>query len=317
MKSKAFLILLIAISSGCRTSEPIDTSAPPGASRGQSPRALEREVSRSGTGSFQRSAGISSGSTSQVRIRDTELHYIESKTIGEKLEIDVSLPRDYNNEKKNYPVVYITDAEYNFGAVSYITRRLIKNGDIPKVILVGVAYNVEYDVFYHRRARDLTPVEVKDDRFPESGQADRFIEFLEKELFPFIDSTYRTNTSDRALYGHSFGGLFGFYTLFSHPGLFQRIISLSPSIWYADRYIQHLEKSTFSEGMKLPAVVYTAVGEKEPDYFVKDWKDLVQQIKARDYLDLFLEVDLLEGENHRSIFGAAFTKGMRSIFSHP
>ena len=251
----------------------------------------------------------------QVKIRDTEVHHIQSSIIGETLEIDVFLPKGYFSEKKRYPVVYITDAEYNFGAVSYISRRLIKSADIPKVILVGVAYDVGYDEFYHKRARDLTPQKVRDSRFPESGYAERFIELLRKELFPFIDSKYRTNTKDRSLYGHSFGGLFGFYTLLKHPNLFQRIISLSPSLWYADRYILQLEKSRFSEGIELPAVIYTAVGEKEPDYFVEDWKQFVQKMKARQYPGLILEAELLDGENHRSMFGTAFTNGMRFIFS--
>ena len=151
MSATVLLIMSMMTGSSCKASEPVDASVLPEASLGQSPPGLEREVSRPGTGNPQHSAAVSSEQPSQVRIRDTEMHYIESKLIGEKLEVDVYLPRAYNNEDKHYPVVYITDAEYNFGAVSYITRRLIKNGDIPNVILVGVAYSVAYDDFYHKR----------------------------------------------------------------------------------------------------------------------------------------------------------------------
>ena len=68
--------------------------------------------------------------------------------------------------------------------------------------------------------------------------------------------------------------------------------------------------------MRLPSVLYTAVGEKEPDYFVKDWNDLVQQVKARKYSELLMGAEILEGEDHRSLFGTAFTKGMRFIFAN-
>ena len=45
-----------------------------------------------------------------------------------------------------------------------------------------------------------------DTKRPNSGGAPAFLDFLEHELIPFIDRTYRTNTSDRGLLGHSLGG---------------------------------------------------------------------------------------------------------------
>jgi predicted alpha/beta superfamily hydrolase len=81
----------------------------------------------------------------------------------------VSLPRGYEAESGRYPVVYVLDAETNFGATSYIAHRLAKNGDIPKVLVVGIAYDTTYDDFYKKRARDLTPVRTR--RFEGSGGA--------------------------------------------------------------------------------------------------------------------------------------------------
>ena len=63
---------------------------------------------------------------------------------------------------------------------------------------------------------------------------------------------------DRKLVGHSYGGLFGAWNLISAPGLFQRYIIVSPSLWYADRWI-----FTLPVPKKLDARAYLAVGSLE------------------------------------------------------
>ena len=70
-----------------------------------------------------------------------------------------------------------------------------------------------------------------DSQVPGSGGgAPAFLDFLEHELIPFIDHTYRTNPSDRGLLGHSMGGEFALYALEQRPGLFQRIVAASPAL---------------------------------------------------------------------------------------
>jgi predicted alpha/beta superfamily hydrolase len=249
----------------------------------------------------------------RVGIRGTELRLLDSAIIGERLEIDVSLPRGYEATSERYPVVYVLDAETNFGATSYIAHRLMKNGDIPKVLVVGIAYDTSYDDFYRKRARDLTPVPTQ--RLPDGGGATRFVRFLAEELFPFVDGHYRSRPGERALYGHSFGGLFADYVLLEYPDLFRRIISISPSIWYADRYLIRKEREVHANGRRPECVLYTAVGEQESAYFVADWKELTATLRSRGYRKLSLKSEVLAGENHRSIFGVAFTNGLRYVFS--
>jgi len=245
-------------------------------------------------------------------VRDSELRRLDSAILGERLEIDVGLPRGYKQETASYPVVYVLDAETNFGATSYIARRLTKSADIPPVLVVGVAYDTSYEDFYVKRARDLTPVAVS--RFPGSGGAARFVRFLDKELFPFVAAHYRVRAGDRTLYGHSLGGLFAYYVLFDHPGLFQRVLAVSPSIWYADRDLVARERAASERGDQPRGILYTAVGSDESGYFVADWKELTTHLRSRHYPALKMKSELLPGENHRSIFGVAFTNGLRYVF---
>ena len=168
------------------------------------------------------------GNTSfpRVQIRDTEVRHLQSTYVDQEYEIDIFFPTGYADEMTRYPVVYVLDAEYNFGCVAYITRRLIKNDDIPKVLVVGIAYDTSYEDFYKKRSRDLTP--ASDIHGYHTGGAENFTQFLEHELFPFIESNYRTIPEDRTIVGHSFGGLYGSYVLLKHTNLFNRYLIVSP-----------------------------------------------------------------------------------------
>ncbi len=63
------------------------------------------------------------------------------------------------------------------------------------------------------------------------GNGDNFISFVEKELIPYIDTSYPT-TSYKTLIGHSLGGLTVINTLLHHPNLFNAYVSLEASLWW-------------------------------------------------------------------------------------
>lgn len=56
-------------------------------------------------------------------------------------------------------------------------------------------------------------------------------------LIPFVDRTWRTMPTDRALLGHSYGGLFAIYALEQRPALFQRTVAASPSLEWDGRLL--------------------------------------------------------------------------------
>lgn len=99
---------------------------------------------------------------------------------------------------------------------------------LPEMILIGIT-NTD-------RMRDLSPSHASiyppfhDTLFLKtSGGAENFTAFIEKELFPYVDSLYPT-APYRILIGHSLGGLFVMNTLINHTKLFNAYISIDPSI---------------------------------------------------------------------------------------
>jgi predicted alpha/beta superfamily hydrolase len=247
----------------------------------------------------------------QVGIRDTERRSLVSKQVGREFEVDVFLPKDYRGTDRRYPVVYVLDAEYNFGCVSYITRRLIKNKDIPPLILVGIAYDTTYEDFYEKRMFDSTPVSKVHGYH--TG-AEPFTKFIEEELIPFIDREYRTVPGDRTIVGHSIGGFYGCFLLFQHPGIFQKYLVVSPSLWFSNRVVFEYEKEWAQDKRQLRAVVYLASGDLETPNIKDNSVAFGQVLEARKYPGLKLKSVIIDGEHHRSIFPLAFTRGLQFLF---
>ncbi|MFZ2055591.1 MAG: alpha/beta hydrolase-fold protein [Candidatus Aminicenantales bacterium] len=248
----------------------------------------------------------------RVEIRDTEMRFLTSKEVDQTYEIDISFPKDYGQETARYPVLYVLDAEYNFGCVAYIVRRLIRNGDIPKVLVVGVAYNTTDDDFYLKRERECTP--PSDVYGSRSGGVENCIRFFEKELIPYVDHHYRTIPRDRTIVGHSIGGFFGAYVLFKHPDLFTKYLIVSPSLWYSNDVIFQYEKEFARTHKTLNAAVFLSTGKDESARMIRTTEKMIRTIEDGNYKGLQFNYLIPEGEHHRSVFPYAFTKGARWLF---
>ncbi|MEM7582085.1 MAG: alpha/beta hydrolase-fold protein [Acidobacteriota bacterium] len=251
----------------------------------------------------------------EVTIRGSQHRQLESQVNGHVYHLYIKPPRGYESRTERYSVLYVLDAETNFGAVSYIVQRLIKDRLIPETLVVGIAYDVSYRDFYRLRGRDLTPVPGSQGEY---GEGERFRDFIETELFPWVAKHYRVKEDDRTLYGHSLGGLFGFYALLSRPGLFQRYVLLSPSLWWADKAIfQHLGKPT---GAESPTRLYVATGEHENgkhhggQSMVDQHLEMVELLHKVPSSQLRIQSEILKGETHRTIFGTGLTRGLRFVY---
>ena len=262
------------------------------------------------------SIGINELRSQSVQIKDTELKSLHSNIVDADYAINVFLPKSYHHSKKKYPVVFILDAEYNFGAVSYITRRLIKDQLISEVILIGIAYDTNYQTYTNNRQRDYTQSKT---RLPYTGGGKSFLQFIKKELLPFIASNYKIS-NDRTIVGHSLGGSIGYYSLLTDNTTFNRYLLVSPSLWYHDYSIFKTLKSADQNNRNLNSKIYTAIGSLETiadglnHDMVLDLERFLEQLKAIDCDDIQTKLEILDNETHRTVFPRAFSNGMRFLF---
>jgi predicted alpha/beta superfamily hydrolase len=259
---------------------------------------------------------LAEGASSQQRVEipDTERHVLPSALVDEEFKVHVYLPRGYEESTEALPVVYLLDAEYSFGAVAYIVRRLIKDELIPPVVLVGAAYEVPYDDYYLRRQRDFTPTRAHLDEFPASGHAEAFARFMRDELIPFVNRTYRVDPDDRTIMGLSFSGLFSTYALFTPNQTFNRYVIVSPSLWWDGGFAFRQEIAYREQTEALPARVFLAAGEDDGPSILRDLRRLEGVLAGRRYDGLEYEVRVFPDETHRTIFPVAVSHGLRFVF---
>ncbi|MEC3907633.1 alpha/beta hydrolase-fold protein [Tamlana sp. 2201CG12-4] len=152
-------------------------------------------------------------------------YIIKSKVLNEDRAYIVGLPASYDSTKNSYPVMVITDGDYRFVYSSGIMEFLSKQNKIPETILVAIK-NID-------RNRDLIPTHL--DSHSASGGGGNFLDFIEKELLPEIDSKYRTNKY-RVLTGHSFGGLFSGFAYLNNSS-FSGYVATDPAFAWDSQYI--------------------------------------------------------------------------------
>lgn len=251
----------------------------------------------------------------RVEVRD-----LNSQINGIHYELRVSLPEGYESGKQSYPVVVTLDADYSFLIARNITDHLSQRNDLPKVIVVGIAYGGDLQYRTHR-TRDYTPTFVPQGGYgPEiqkvSGGAPEFREVLEKEILPLVAKHYRTAAKERTLVGHSYGGLFASWTLLTRPGLFDNFVIVSPSLWYDHHLVARLEAKFAAAHSSLPAEVYLCVGSREGNGdtdMVGDLRRFTTSLHSRLYTDFALQSLIMENETHNSIFPGCLSNGLRFV----
>ncbi len=179
-----------------------------------------------------------------------------SNTLKEQRKIWIDLPQNYN-ENSSYPVVYIIDGEMHLPTVS-VLQNYYSGGFFPEMILVGISNQ-------QNRTRDLTISKITNRQggafAQETGGADKFTEFIEKELIPYIEKKYPTTTY-RTLIGHSFGGLFAINTLVHYPHLFTNYLAIDPSLdWDNQKLLKEAEEVLKNNNLNNKALFISLGGQ--------------------------------------------------------
>jgi len=143
---------------------------------------------------------------------------IDSNVLNEYRRILINLPKNYHNTDKIYPVIYRLDGESDLfvETVSVVNRLVYSEELIPEMIVVMIENT--------NRTRDMMPTNTG--FFKSEPGAENFKEFIENELVPHINSSYRT-TNEKLLCGQSLSAIFTLYYFLSDPDSFDSFIACS------------------------------------------------------------------------------------------
>ena len=221
-----------------------------------------------------------------------------------------------------------------FGLAENIARTMVNYDNIEPFIIVGIGYQNQnlstmdsktfWDKWTQNRARDYIPIQVsagKEDfeggdyeykgLSSYTGGSEKFKDFIARELIPYINQTYRTS-NERALVGHSQGGLFTTWMMLNHTSIFKKYIILGPSLWVEKGQMMK-QANKLQSSAKITA--YFAVGSKEHDArgsMVNDLKTFYHSLPKAEGFKSKLEI--IEDENHVSMVPASLTKGFKFLF---
>jgi uncharacterized protein len=260
-----------------------------------------------------------------LTLRGIYTHNFISAINGQPYQITIALPLGYSStDTIQYKVLYLLDGDPDLPLAALIQRDMSYGHEVPDMIMVGIGYQVG-DFLASRpfRTLDYTPTHApKIDSIMTanhhlkmvSGGADKFLRVTKEEIIPFIEHTYRTN-QDRALAGHSFGGLFVAYALFHQPDLFSRYLISSPSLdWDDDEIFREETQFYHSAHTTHPAKIFICGGSLEPDPMIPDIEKLKALLEKRNYSGWQVSEQIFINETHLSVVPFAISRGLRTIY---
>jgi len=273
--------------------------------------------------------------TQPAVIPASRVHNLTARSTGQAFAILVALPPSYRSSPhKTYPTIYLLDANFHFGMVTDIARGMALDEDFPEAMVVGIAYpsNGSFQTAANRayllRSRDMTPTQdrpaekmisrwLKVKRV-QTGGADGLFQFIRDQLIPFIEDRYRCNPARRVILGHSFGGLFALYAMFTDYRLFKGYVVANPSLWYADRIAFKQEAEFAKRHKRLPVKVFLAAGELEEhprSQMTSNLVALAGRMRSRRYRGLSLTAAVIPQCRHCASTAPAYQAGLHAVLA--
>ncbi len=245
----------------------------------------------------------SQADTEDIRLGESSKLF--SKVLQEEREIWIYLPDEYATSGDSYPVLYLLDGSNHFNHVSGMVHFYAQRGVWPQLLVVAVLNKTQ-----ETRSRDFTPVPVESR--PDSGGADIFLKFMLEELFPQVETRYRTQPY-RILMGHSLAGLFAIHTLLNETALFDAYITTSPWLGYHDNHLISEAEAVLSKNKPLHRFLYMTAGN-EPRLVasIESFTRLLEKYASSGLNWSYVHV---QEEVHGTIPHRGFWDGLRKLYA--
>jgi uncharacterized protein len=251
-------------------------------------------------------------------IPNSELRALPTNAHGRTYQLHVGLPGSYReNPKRRYPVVFVTDAYWDFQKIDAIRGSLVYDKLVPEFIVVGLGYVGENLDYGRLRTWELSPVAFGDDpeALASSGHAAEFLQTIEREIIPFIEREYRADPAQRVLAGASLGGLFTLYAMYTKPELFTGYIAASPAVVVGDDWLLDYADKFAAEKRALRARLFVGGGGDEWPDFLAGVKRFDERIHARRPAELAYQFRLIDGARHSGMQFESYVRGLTFVFA--
>jgi predicted alpha/beta superfamily hydrolase len=241
---------------------------------------------------------------------------LKSSVLAEERRILVRLPRHYGlDSAARYPVLYKFDGDNGLDRYDHSIDILMSIDAMPDLIVVAIPNG------RGMRNRDLTPSSIHQDGnesgemgVGEMGKGDRFLDFVEQELIPHVEKTYRT-TPERILAGHSRGALLVLQSLLSKPDLFHgRFLFSAPLMRDEQRLIADTRKF-FKANPNVHSFLYFNWGENENEGMNRSYQAMKTILSAEAPKGLRWTVERARASDHQQTPIVALPSALSEYFA--
>jgi uncharacterized protein len=249
---------------------------------------------------------------------------------------------------RGWPLLCLVDGNAVFGtAVDALRAQALDpaGANVGPGVIAAIGYPTDEPYDFLRRSWDLTPPPGREyppftpgGKHPRTGGAEGFLDAIESDILPWIAGETLIDPARQTLFGHSFGGLFALYSLFTRPGLFSRYIPASPSIGWEDCVLSSAEAAFLASAPDgRPVDVRISAGEYEGDTLAPfrarrpdaaqrlakqkaertlgQAQDLAARLIAAGRSGLSASFEPFKGENHMSVLPTAVNRAVQAAFS--
>jgi predicted alpha/beta superfamily hydrolase len=223
------------------------------------------------------------------------------------------LPPDYEESERDYPVLYMHDAQNVFGEADSPYQKWEVGRTLNQLfeetnwgcIVIGIEHGEEH------RLGEYSPF-----RNPNhgGGEGAAYLDFVVETLKPQVDAHFRTlpDAQNTLMIGSSMGGLISIYAALKHGGVFGKVAAFSPSLWWSDDIYALAASSSYNFVHKMVLLG----GEKESDEMLPDLFALYNTLADNGYYEDKIHLDFYQDGTHtESFWGREFEKALRWLQS--
>jgi len=230
-----------------------------------------------------------------------------SAVMGGRQSVMVYTPPDHDRSDARYPVLYVLDAESNYYFTAGIARLLAGYSLAPALIVVGI---ISAD-----RNRDFVPTEpIGPVPFATSPGADHFLKYIEHDVQPLVERTYRTEPY-RILVGHSLGGLFAVHALVARPALFNAYVSISPSLWWNGWEYRRLIRQAIEGRPSFKKYLFVSIADEERDDSWRRLKEMETSLNAHAPRDFRFDFRYFGDENQATTVVESTLQALKRLYA--
>lgn len=239
-----------------------------------------------------------------------EKRILKSEILNEERSLNMYLPQNFSKEK-NLSVIYLLDGSMNedFIHITGLVQFFNLMFNMPEFIVVGIA-NIDRkrDFTFHTDLKDLK------ETYPTTGGSAKFIEFIEKELQPFVEANY-SDSKTRYLIGQSLGGLLATEVLLKKPDLFSHYFIISPSLWWDNESLLIQATHLLEQQNDTERYVYISVGS-EGKIMEQEAEGIAKKLKNSGKKKLRVDFHPLSKENHATILHQSIYEALKIQFPY-